>query len=517
MTPKAHNFPLIKIPMYIPTIGLEIHIELKTKTKMFCGCLNDSEERHPNVNVCPVCLAHPGVLPVINQEAVAGVLKLGLALNAEIAKISKFDRKNYFYPDLPKGYQISQYDKPFCLGGYLEIPIFAEKNGVQSPKSEMPMPNFKKIRIRRVHLEEDTGRLIHSDDGKNTYVDFNRAGVPLAELVTEPDINSATEARRFAEELRSILRYLGIANADMEKGELRCEINISLAEEDGELGTKVEIKNLNSFRAMEQSIEYEIKRQTEVLEEGGKIIQETRGWDESQAKTISQRHKEEAHDYRYFPEPDLLPLKPRELFDLDDLKRSVPELPNEKRLRFMKEFGLKFNEVDSLVWEPLAASYFEDVVSELDNFQATSGERREKRIKLFYNYFSSDLRGLMTESGAKFEDIKVNPHNFAHLIDFVDKNMISSAAAKAVLAEIFLSGADPEIVIKEKNLFQVSDLKDLEEIIAKIIADNPRVVEDYKKGKKTVLQFLVGQVMKQTQNRANPTIVTERLRALLTK
>jgi aspartyl-tRNA(Asn)/glutamyl-tRNA(Gln) amidotransferase subunit B len=504
--------------VYITTIGLEIHIELKTKTKMFCGCLNDSEERHPNVNVCPVCLAHPGVLPVINQEAVAGVLKLGLALNAKIAKVAKFDRKNYFYPDLPKGYQISQYDKPFCLGGYLEIPIFAEKNGVQSSKSEMPIPNFKKIRIRRVHLEEDTGRLIHSDDGKNTYVDFNRAGVPLAELVTEPDINLATEARRFAEELRSILRYLGIANADMEKGELRCEVNISLAKEGSdELGTKVEIKNLNSFRAVEQSIEYEIKRQTEILEEGGKIIQETRGWDEPKGITVSQRSKEEAHDYRYFPEPDLLPLKPSELFDLDDLKRAVPELPNEKRLRFMKELGLRFNEADSLVWGPLSASYFEDVVSELDNFQTTSGERREKRIKLFYNYFTSDLRGLMTESGAKFEDIKVNPHNFAHLIDFVDKNMISSAAAKAVLAEIFLSGADPEIVIKEKNLFQVSDLKDLADIIAKIIADNPKVAEDYKKGKETVLQFLVGQVMKETEGRANPGVVAQQLKSILTK
>jgi len=503
--------------MPIPTIGLEIHIELKTKTKMFCGCLNDSEERHPNVNICPICLAHPGVLPVINREAVAGVLKLGLALNSEIAKISKFDRKNYFYPDLPKGYQISQYDKPFCLGGYLEIPIFAEKNGAQSPKSEMPMPNFKKIRIRRIHLEEDTGRLIHSDDGKNTYVDFNRAGVPLAELVTEPDINSAIEARCFAEELRSILRYLGIANADMEKGELRCEVNISLAKENNELGTKVEIKNLNSFRAVEQSIEYEVKRQTEILEGGGKIIQETRGWDESKGETISQRHKEEAHDYRYFPEPDLLPLKPWELFDLDDLKRTIPELPNEKRLRFMKEFGLRFNEAESLVWEPLPASYFEDVVSELDNFQTTSGERREKRIKLFYNYFTSDLRGLMAESGTKFEDLKVNPHNFAHLIDFVDKNMISSAAAKAVLAEIFLSSIDPEIVIKEKNLFQISDLKDLEKIITKVVADNPKVVKDYKEGKENVLQFLVGQVIKESQGRANPKIVMEWLKSHLDK
>ncbi len=496
---------------YTPTIGLEIHIELKTKTKMFCGCLNDSEERHPNVNVCPICLAHPGVLPVINKEAVGAVLKLGLALNAKIPAISKFDRKNYFYPDLPKGYQISQYDQPLVEGGYLEI-YLAEKNNV------IDLPPIKKIRLRRVHLEEDAGRLNHSDDGKNTYVDFNRAGVPLAELVTEPDIASALEARRFAEELRAILRYLCIANADMEKGEMRCEVNISLAKEGSrELGTKVEIKNLNSFRAVEQSIEYEIKRQTEILEEGGKITHETRGWDEPNAKTVSQRSKEEAHDYRYFPEPDLLTLKPAELFDLESLKRAVPELPADKRLRFMKEFGLKFSEVDGLVWEPEVAVYFEQTVSELDSFQKTSGERREKRIKLAYNYFTSDLKGLTASSNASMGDLKITSGDFAHLIDFVDKNMISSAAAKAVLAEMFESGVDPENIIKEKNLFQISDSKDLITTIEKVVAANPEVVENYKKGKESVLQFLVGQVMRETKGRANPEVVKEQVKSLLTK
>jgi len=512
---------------YIPTIGLEIHIELKTRTKMFCVCLNDSEEKHPNINVCPVCLAHPGTLPTINEEALKSVLKLGLALNAEISDVSKFDRKNYFYPDLPKGYQISQYDAPLCVGGYLGIPSFTEdieakKPQIPNPKSQTnsksQIPKCKKIRIQRIHLEEDTGKLIHSDDGKNSFVDFNRTGVPLAELVTEPDISSALEARRFTEELRSILRYLGIANADMEKGELRCEVNISLNKEgEKELGTKVEIKNLNSFRAVEGAIEYEVKRQSEILEEGGKIIQETRGWDESKGATVSQRQKEEAHDYRYFPEPDLLPLKPKELFDLEELKREIPELPNDKRLRFMKEFGLKFGEVDSLVAEPLVARYCEEVVSELDTFEKTIDKRREKRIKLAYNYFTSDLKGLMTEAGIKIEELKISPHHFAHLVDFVDKNMISSAAAKSVLKEIFERGIDPESIIKEKNLFQISDSKNLEEVINRVIKNNPQVVSDYKKGKENASQFLVGEVMKETKGRANPTVVSEQVKALLTK
>ena len=496
---------------YIPTIGLEIHIELKTKTKMFCGCLNDSQERHPNVNVCPICLAHPGVLPVINQEAVGAVLKLGFALNAAIAQVSKFDRKNYFYPDLPKGYQISQYDQPLVSGGYLEI-YLAEKNNIND------LPRTKKIKLRRVHLEEDAGRLNHSDDGKNTYVDFNRAGVPLAELVTEPDIASALEARRFAEELRAILRYLDIANADMENGEMRCEVNISLAEEGSrELGTKVEIKNLNSFRAVEQSIEYEIKRQTEILEGGGKINHETRGWDEPKGVTVSQRSKEEAHDYRYFPEPDLLPLSLADLFQLEKLKAAVPELPFDKRLRFMKEFGLKFGEVDSLVWDPKAAAHFEEVVSELDVFKTNSAQNRERNIKLAYNYFNNNLRGIMEAEEVDFDHLKISSRGFANLIIFRAGGAISSTATSAVLEEAVTTGVDPESIIKEKNLFQLSDTKDLSAAIEKIIAANPEVVENYKRGKESVLQFLVGQVMKETGGRANPEVVLGQIKAILTK
>lgn len=495
---------------YAPTIGLEIHMELNTKTKMFCGCLNDSEEREPNKNICPVCLAHPGALPVANLDAIRAVLKIGMALNGKIAEISKFDRKNYFYPDLPKAYQISQYDQPFVEGGYLEIDLPLE--------SESELPKKKKIQITRVHLEEDTGRLVHPDDGKSTLVDFNRAGMPLAELVTEPGISSGYEAQRFAEELRSILRYLGVANADMEKGELRCEVNISLMPEgkDG-LGTKVEIKNLNSFRSVGQSIDYEIKRQTEVLEDGGKIIQETRGWDETKGETFSQRKKEEAHDYRYFPEPDLLSMAPKEMFDLEELERELPELPEAKRLRFMKEFGLKFKEVENLAYEPAIADYFEEMISELDTFEKTKGQRREKRIKLAYNYFINDLQSLMTAGGIKINDLKIDHENFSHLIDFVDKNMISSAAAKIVLAEMFEANREAGDIIKEKGLLQVSDEKDLETFIKKAIEENPVAVEEFKKGKENALQFLVGKCMALSKGRANPKIIQELLRKNLSK
>ncbi len=495
---------------YVPTIGLEIHMELKTKTKMFCACLNDSEEREPNKNVCPVCLAHPGALPVANLEAIRAVLKIGMALNGNIAEISKFDRKNYFYPDLPKAYQISQYDQPFVAGGYLEIDLPLESGN--------EIPRKKKIRITRVHLEEDTGRLVHPDDGKSTLVDFNRAGVPLAELVTEPDITSGYEAQRFAEELRSILRYLGVANADMEKGELRCEVNISMALEDADkYGTKVEIKNLNSFRSVGQSIDYEIKRQTEVLEEGGKIIQETRGWDETKGETFSQRKKEEAHDYRYFPEPDLLPMAPKEMFNLEEINLELPELPEAKRLRFMKEYGLKFKEVEILAYEPAIADYFEHIVSELDVFEKATAEHREKRIKLAYNYFINDLQSLMTETGIKIAELRIDSENFAHLIDFVDKNMISSAAAKVVLAEMFDTGADAEDVVKEKNLLQVSDTKDLEGFIQKAIKENPVAVEEFKGGKDNALQFLVGKCMALSKGKANPKVIQELLRKNLSK
>lgn len=493
---------------YFPIIGLEIHIELKTRTKMFCSCLNNPEEKHPNLNICPICLGHPGVLPVINQEAVRKVLKLGLALNADIAEIARFDRKNYFYPDLPKGYQISQYEEPLCKGGYLEIPL---------KENFTTFPSFKKIRIRRIHLEEDTARLLHSDDGTFSLVDFNRAGIPLLELVTEPDLNSGWEAKRFCEELQNLLHYLEISEANMEKGEMRCEVNISLKKENQEnLGTKVEIKNLNSFRAVEEAINYEIERQSRVLKKGKKIIQETRGWDEIKRETVSQREKEEAEDYRYFPEPDLKPLKISQLFDLEELKREIPELPKEKRWRFIKEFGLNFFEADNLVFDPLGAIYFEKVVSELDGLQVKNGQDREKRIKLAYNYFFTDLRGLMIKEKINFNQLKITPHQFAHLVNLLDQEKISSAAGKAVLAEAFYRGVDPEAIIQEKNLFQIFDEKQLDQIIEQIIIRNEKAVQDFLAGKENALQFLVGEAMRETQGRANPQVLQKRLRYFLT-
>ena len=470
---------------YQPTVGLEIHIELKTKTKMFCGCFNDSDERHPNINVCPICLAHPGVLPTINKKAVESVLKLGLALNSKIPKISKFDRKNYFYPDLPKGYQISQYDKPLVLDG--------ELNGV---------------RITRIHLEEDTGRLVHSPDGKSSLVDFNRAGIPLMELVTEPDIKSGKEAVAFAKELQLILRYLEISDADMEKGQMRVEVNISLREntdkhglENGltRMGTKVEIKNLNSFKAVEESIDYEIKRQPEILDKGEEIKQETRGWDDIKKRTVSQRLKEESHDYRYFPEPDLPPLDLTK-FNLEELKVSIPELPAQKRARFIKEYGLLANQTEILIEDRGLAQYFEESASEL---------RTKLPIpdyQLLFNYFSSDTRGLMNEQKITVRELNITPENFADLIVLLSKGEISSRSAKDILKEMFLTGLDPRQIIRDKGLTKLSDNTIIEQIVGETIKENPKAVEDYKKGKENALQFLIGQAMAKSKGRGNPEI-----------
>jgi len=480
--------------MYQPTIGLEIHIELKTKTKMFCGCLNDPDEKHPNLNICPICLAHPGTLPTINKKAVEAVLKLGLTLNSKIPEISKFDRKNYFYPDLPKGYQISQYDKPLVVGGKL--------NGVK---------------ITRIHLEEDTGRLTHNDynddndNDKNSHshrqkssyslVDFNRAGIPLMELVTEPDIESGKEAVAFAKELQLILRYLEISDADMEKGQLRVEVNLSISK-NSVLGTKVEIKNLNSFKAVEESIDYEIKRQSEILEKGEMVKQETRGWDDIKKRTVPQRTKEEAHDYRYFPEPDLPPLDLTK-FNLEELKISVPELPVQKRARFEKEYGLLANQTEILIEDRGLAQYFEESASEL---------RTKLPIpdyQLLLNYFSSDMRGLMNEQKITVKELNITPENFADLIVLLSKGEISSRLAKDILKEMFLTGLDPKQIIQQKGLTQISDDAIIERIIEETTRENPKAVEDYKKGQKNALQFLIGQAMKKLKGRADPKILKE--------
>ena len=462
---------------YQPTIGLEIHVELKTKTKMFCGSRNDPDEKRPNVNICPICMGHPGTLPTINQEAVKYVLMCGKALNGKLAEHSQFDRKNYFYPDLPKGYQISQYKFPLVEGGELN-----------------------EVKITRIHLEEDTGKLIHAQDGTSSLIDFNRAGVPLMELVTEPDISSGEQARKFAEELQLILRYLEISDADMEKGQMRVEVNISLAEniivgEDGKLtslrtdeegnpteakfpslssaklGTKVEIKNLNSFRSVERAIEYETKRQTALLEAGEKIVHETRGWDEDKQKTFSQREKEMAHDYRYFPEPDLPPLKISELdFDL-----SLPELPDDKRKRFKAQYGLKDEQAEIFVRDMAMGKFFESVVSHLNlDIECPSGHSMSTCL-LTANYIISDLNGLMAEKGVSFDNLKINPEMFAKLINMAAKGEISSRGAKNVLKIMFEQGGNPEEIVKEKGLAQTSDDSFIKNIVEEVIKNNPAV------------------------------------------
>ena len=482
---------------YQPTIGLEVHVELKTKSKMFCSCLNDPNEHHPNVNICQICTAQPGSLPVINKEAVRKTIKTGLALNCQIPENSQFDRKNYFYPDLPKGYQISQYDKPLCINGFLKM-------------------NRKTIRIRRVHLEEDTGRLIHEKG--YSLVDFNRAGIPLMELVTEPDIGSAKEARKFAEELQLILRYLGVSDADMEKGQMRVEANISLSQisnlKSQILGTKVEIKNLNSFRAVERGIEYEIKRQAEILEEGGKIIQETRGWNDIKGITVSQREKEEAHDYRYFPEPDLPILHLGVADYLNEIKTEIPELPQQRRERLMREYQLDEKSIEIFVFNKDLGEFFEKVVSELEPHLPQ--EKLLKLIKLATNYIITDLQGLLQKASITDEDFLITPENFAEFITLIDEGKISSKGAKMVLEEMFKKGGDPSQIIEEKGLIQVTDEVEIEKVVKEIISKNQKAVEDYKKGKETALQFLIGQVMAKTQGKANPEIVRENLIKILT-
>jgi aspartyl-tRNA(Asn)/glutamyl-tRNA(Gln) amidotransferase subunit B len=501
---------------YSSTIGLEIHAELKTQTKMFCDCPNDPDEKHPNHNVCPVCLGHPGVLPTINKQAVEAVIKTGLALGGKINPITKFDRKNYFYPDLPKGYQISQYDQPIVLGGELQG-----------------------VRLRRVHLEEDTGTLIHESWNMNhetqkkdpsfkfqapsskiqdsSLVDFNRAGVPLMELVTEPDITSAEQTVKFGKELQLILRYLGVSDADMEKGQMRIEANVSLGEIINgklEMGTKVEIKNINSFKAVGAAIAYEIERQKELLEKGEAVKHETRGWDDAKQKTFSQRSKEEAHDYRYFPEPDLPPFEPAESFDIEKLKASLPELPAQKLERFQKEFGLAEKQAALLIENKRLADFFEEAVSELEARDEMEGEKTTKSgQEILFNYLTSDLLGLMNEAGIGFNEIRVNPERLAHLVDLIADGKIMSRQAKDILRKMFETGEDPENILTQEGLHTVSDEAELLNAVREVLAENPAAIADYKKGKVQSLQFLIGKAMAKLRSRGNP----EHLRQIFLK
>lgn len=480
---------------YTPVIGMEVHVELKTESKMFCACKNGlGLEKDPNVNICPVCTAQPGTLPVPNRKAIEFVQRAGLALNCHIRLESKFDRKNYFYPDIPKGYQISQYDEPLCEAGVITI-------------------DGKELRITRIHMEEDTGKSSHPAGADYTLVDYNRAGVPLMELVTEPDLSTGKEARAFCQRLQQTLRYIGISDADMEKGQMRCEVNISLHAEGADRlsGTKAEIKNINSFRAVERAIDFEIKRQTELLEDGEKVIQETRGWDETKGATVSQRKKESAHDYRYFPEPDIPPLHFTEDY-VEALRASLPELPQAKEARFQEEYNLNVDDAIMLASDKDLATYFENVIMELhakiDSKEVAAPA--EKAIKLTANYIISELRKHFIKTGETIRDIRISPENFAELIGILADGKINSSAAQIVLEEMYKGGDnDPSHIIEAKNLGQVSDASELEGMVEKILSANEKSVEDYKNGKQAALQFLVGQVMKETRGKANPQMVTD--------
>lgn len=484
--------------MFKPVIGLEIHVELKTRSKMFCGCKNDSQEKEPNLNICPVCTGHPGTLPVINKKALEFVIKTGLALNCKIATRSHFERKNYFYPDLPKGYQISQYKEPLCFEGYLKI-------------------KDKKIRIRRIHLEEDTARLLHLEREKCSLIDFNRAGVPLMEIVTEPDIESSKEASDFAKELQLILRYLEVSWADMEKGQLRVEANVSLSQSSNiksqNLGTKAEIKNLNSFRAVEGAIEYEIKRQDAMLGRGEKIIQQTMGWNSKKQETFVQREKEEAHDYRYFPEPDIPPLE-IEKECVEEIRKTIPELPQDKRKRLKKEFTINDQAVEILISNRDLSEYFEKLISELLKWakdKKIKSKEEKNLIRGAANYLLTDALGFLEGKDFVEKDFPITPENFGEFISIIYQQKFTSKMAKIIIQEMFFSKKDPSQIIREKNISPIRDLDQIKTIAQKIISTNPRALEDYKGGKENALQFMIGQMMKETKGNINPEIARKAL------
>ena len=468
---------------YILTVGLEIHAELKTQTKMFCDSKNDPDEARPNVNVCPICMAHPGTLPVINREAVRHVLRVGAALGGTQAEYTEFDRKSYFYPDLPKGYQISQFEHPLVSGGVL--------NG---------------IAVTRVHLEEDTARSQHAQNTGKTLVDYNRAGVPLMELVTEPVIHSAEIAANFAKELQLVLRYLGAGEANMEKGEMRVEANISVAPE-GQLGTKVEVKNLNSFRSMERAIDYEYRRQSKLLADGGVVRQETLGWDEAAQKTYPQRIKEGSADYRYFPDPDLPKLVTSQCvgFSKDEIAQGLPALPQERRNRYL-ELGITADDAELYVREPFFGDFYDSVI-------AVGGWTMPEQFKLASNYVATDIVKLCrdyekTETKTT-ENLSVSPQNFALLVDMLCKKEVSSRGAKDILAIMFRDGGSPTLIAERENLYQRGETDDLLPVVRKILADNSAVAESVRSGKQEAVQFLVGQGMKATKGSADPIALRE--------
>ncbi len=466
---------------YEVVIGLEVHVELLTRSKIFCSCPTSFGDE-PNTNVCPVCLGLPGVLPVLNKRAVEFAILSGLALNCRISSTSKFDRKNYFYPDLPKAYQISQYDMPVAQGGYLNIKVNGEN---------------KHIGITRVHLEEDAGKLVHGENGDYSLVDYNRTGVPLIEIVSEPDLRSHEEAKVFLEDLKKILQYTQVSDCKMEEGSLRCDANISVRlKGQRELGTKTELKNMNSFKAVQRGLEYEIKRQIDSLEKGERISQETLRWDEGQGLTVSMRSKEQAHDYRYFPDPDLMALEIKQEW-VEKLKEQLPELPLEKKERYINQYGLPEYDAEVLTSSMDMAAFFEECVKEYSEPKVVS------------NWVMGELMGFLNARGIDVTQTKVTPLNLAELLHLIDKGIISGKIGKVVFEEMFEGGKAPQDIVEEKGLLQISDTEELEKIVDEVIKANPGPVEDLMRGKKKAMGFLVGQVMKKTRGKANPQLVNE--------
>jgi len=469
---------------YEVVIGLEVHVHLKTKTKAFCGCSTEFGQK-ANSCVCPVCLGFPGSLPVLNKLALEFAIKCALALNCQVQEYTKFDRKHYYYPDLPKNYQISQYDLPFSKDGYLDI--------VQDAKT-------KRIKIRRIHLEEDAGKLIHEEE--RSLVDFNRSGIPLLEIVSEPDINSPLEAYEYLTELKSILQYLEVSDCDMEKGSLRCDANISLRKSGAtQLGIKAELKNMNSFKAVKEALGFEIERQNELLQANKNVVQETRLWDPKELKTVPMRSKEEAQDYRYFPEPDLPPFLINK-DKIEEIRRTIPELPREKMLRFVKDFGLSEYDAKVLVISKKDADYAHVCLMAYQN----------KDKKIMANWLIGPLFSEANSRGCALSDLKVTSADLIELVDFVEKQQISNLAAKSVLTEMIDSRKAPSQIIKDKNLIQISDSKELDGIVEGVLKENAKSVSDYKSGKANALMFLVGQAMKRSAGKANPKVIQEILK-----
>jgi aspartyl-tRNA(Asn)/glutamyl-tRNA(Gln) amidotransferase subunit B len=474
---------------YEAVIGLEVHAQLQTNSKIFCGCETAFGEE-ANTRTCPVCIGMPGVLPVLNRKAVEYIIKTGLATHCAITPYSRFARKNYFYPDLPKGYQISQYELPLCEKGYVEILVDGK---------------VKRIGITRIHLEEDAGKNLHTSESGASLVDLNRAGTPLMEIVSEPDIRSADEAAEYLKKLRSILRYIEVSDADMEKGNFRCDCNVSIRPVGAkEYGTRAEVKNVNSFKFVQKALEYEIKRQAQILDEGGRVVQETRLFDSGKGVTFSMRSKEEAHDYRYFPEPDLVPIVTSQE-TVDAIRKTITELPEAKRERFVKEYGLPEYDADMLTQSRALAAYYEEAAK-------LSGQP-----KVISNWMMGELMRLLNAEGKEIEDCPVKPDRLAGMVKMISDGTISTKIAKTVFEEMYGSGKDAETVVKEKGLVQVSDSGEIETIIADVIKANPAQHADYKGGKDKLFGFFVGQVMKASKGKANPDLVNQLLKKKLSE